>query len=281
MRTASVAAAVALFAAVPLFADFDFEECRYKEARNLTTPSAGVTRVVIHAESGSLTVEGRQNVPQVTVMGQACTSDEDFLPRMTLIARKVGSDLHINADIPEKTVIFGFFQARIDFTVILPAGLPVEIDDGSGWIKVSNTGKTDIDDGSGSIDVRGVRGDLEINDGSGEIDVRDIAGNVEIEDNSGEIVVRNITGNVEIEDGSGAISVREVSGLVRIPDDGSGSITVENVKRDVLISEDGSGSIYVVGVGGDFRVDRKGSGGIDYERVAGKVSVPSRDRRRD
>ncbi|HEX6160322.1 MAG TPA: hypothetical protein VF111_09170 [Thermoanaerobaculia bacterium] len=281
MKTASVFAAAALFAAAPLFADWDFEECKYKEARNLTTPSAGVTRVIIHGESGSLTVEGRQNVAQVTVMGQACTSDDEFLPRMTLIARKVGGDLHITADIPEKTVIFGFFQARIDFSVILPAGLPVEIDDGSGWIKISNTGATSIDDGSGSIDARNIRGELKINDGSGEIDVRDVVGSVEIEDNSGEIDIRNITGNVEIEDGSGAISVREVSGLVRIPDDGSGSITIENVKRDVLIREDGSGSISVADIGGDFRVDRKGSGGIDYDRVAGKVSVPSRDRRRD
>lgn len=281
MKSASVFAAAALLIAAPAFADFDWEECKYKEARNLSTPSAGVSRVVIHAESGSLTVEGRANAPQIAVLGQACTSDEDFLPRMTLIARKVGTEVHITADIPEKTVIFGFFQARLDFSVVLPAGLPVEIDDGSGWIKVSNTGPTEIDDGSGSIDARGIRGELRINDGSGEIDVREVAGNVEIEDNSGEITVRNITGNVEIEDGSGAISVRDISGLVRIPDDGSGSITIENVKRDVLINEDGSGSIYVVGVGGDFTVGRKGSGGIDYERVAGKVTVPSRDRHRD
>ena len=30
-------------------------------------------------------------------------------------------------------------------------------------------------------------------------------------------------------------------------------------------------------VGGNFTVGRKGSGHIDYERVSGKVSVPSRD----
>jgi hypothetical protein len=272
----------ALLLAAPLYADnyFDDDECRYKEARNLTTPSAGVTRVIIHGESGSLTVDGRAGASQVTVLGQACTSDDDFLPRMTLTARRSGGDLHIDAHIADKTVIFGFFQARLDFAVTIPAGVPVEIEDGSGWIKVSNTGATTIEDGSGSIDIRNVRGDLRITDGSGEIEVRDVVGRVKIEDNSGELTVRNVNGDVSVNDGSGAITVRDVIGSVRIPDDGSGSISIENVRRDVIIDDDGSGSIDVDGVGGNFTVHQKGAGGIDYERVTGKVDIPERKRGR-
>lgn len=261
MRARSILAAALLLAA-PVYADnpFDDDECRYKEARNLTTPASGVTRVIIHAESGSLTVDGRPGAAQVTVLGQACTSDDDFLPKMTLTARRSGGELHLAANIPEKTVIFGWFQARLDFAVTIPAGLPVEIDDGSGWIKVSNTGTTTIEDGSGSIDIRDVRGDLRINDGSGEV------------------TVRNVTGDVELEDGSGAVSLSDIQGSVRIPDDGSGSISIENVRHDVVIDEDGSGSLDVTGVGGNFTVHAKGSGGIDYERVTGKVTIPERKR---
>lgn len=277
MRLAAIAAVAALVT-VPAMAGglFDEDDCKYTAKRRAATPASGITKVVIHGESGSLDVNGTSGAAQIVADGTACTSEGDFLPRMTLSLRKSGSVLHVDANIPEKTVVFGFFSARLDFTVTLPAGLPVEIDDGSGWLKVSNTGATEIDDGSGSIEVRNVRGTLVINDGSGSIDVDTVTGNVEIEDSSGELTVRNVTGGVEIEDGSGAISIAKIEGSLRIRNDGSGSISVQNVRRDVTIDEDGSGGIDVADVGGNFTVGRDGSGGIDYERVAGRVSVPSR-----
>lgn len=276
MRFAAIAAFGLLVTVPALASPWDDDDCRYTAPRRVTTPSAGITKVVIHAESGSLKVDGTAGATQIVAAGTACTSEEDFLPRMNLSLRKVGSELHVEASIPEKTVVFGFFSARLDFTVTMPAGLPVVIEDGSGSIQVSNTGATSIDDGSGSIEVRNVRGALQINDGSGSIDVDQVNGNVDIEDDSGEITVRNINGSVEIDDGSGAITVERADSL-RIRDDGSGSITVQNVRRDVIIDEDGSGSIDVADIGGNFTVARKGSGGIDYDRVSGKVSVPSRD----
>jgi hypothetical protein len=282
MRLAAIAAVSSMALAlvtVPAMGGglFDGDDCKYTAKRTASTPAAGITKVVIHAESGSLDVNGTAGAAQITAEGTACTSDEDFLPRMTLTLRKVGSELHIDTNIPEKTVVFGFFSARLDFAVTLPAGLPVEVEDGSGWMKVSHTGATSIDDGSGSIEVRDIRGPLTIHDGSGSIDIDTVTGNVTVEDDSGELSVRSITGSVEIEDGSGAISVARVDGSLRIRDDGSGSITVQNVRRDVTIDDDGSGAVEVADVGGSFTVGRKGSGHIDYERVTGKVSVPSRD----
>lgn len=275
MRFAAIAA-VGLLVSLPAMASpWDEDDCRYTAPRRVATPSAGITKVVIHAESGSLKVEGASSAPQIIAAGTACTSEEDFLPRMNLSLRKSGSELHVEAAIPEKTVVFGFFSARLDFVVTLPAGLPVVIDDGSGSIEVSNTGATTIDDGSGSIEMRNIRGPVKITDGSGSIDLDGIHGNVDIEDDSGEIIVRNVTGGVEIDDGSGAITVERADAL-HIRDDGSGSIVVQNVRRDVTIDEDGSGSIEVADVGGNFTVGRKGSGGIDYDRVSGRVTIPTR-----
>lgn len=252
---------------------FDEDDCRYTAPRRAATPAAGITKVVIHGEAGFLKVVGTQGATQIVADGIACTSEDDFLPRMNLTLRKVGSELHVDAHIPDKAVVFGFFSARLDFTVMMPAGLPVSIDDGSGALTVTNVGATSIEDGSGSIEVRGVRGSLSINDGSGSIDVDTVAGNVSIEDGSGEITVKNAAGTVEIEDGSGAITVTRAESL-RIRDDGSGSITAEHVRRDVIIDEDGSGAIDVADVGGNFTVGRKGSGGIDHVRVAGRVELP-------
>ena len=281
MKIAAIALATTLVAgsAVAGIWDDDEDGCRYSAARNGATPAAGVTKVVIHADSGSLKVDGVAGAAQVAVTGKACTSDDDFLDRMTLTMRRQGSELHINAEIPDKTVLFGFFTARLDFAVTMPAGLPVYIDDDSGWTKVANTGALTIDDDSGAIEVRNVRGNLVIHDDSGSIDVDGVTGNVEIEDDSGEMTIKNVAGSVEIEDDSGSITVARVDGSLRIRNDDSGSIVVQNVKRDVTIDDDGSGGIEVADIGGNFTVGHKGSGGIDYARVAGRVDIPDRKRR--
>ena len=257
---------------------FDDNDCRHTAPRKSQSPAAGVSRVVIHADSGYLKVEGTPGATQIAATGTACTSDEDFLERITLTMRRSGSDLHITTDIPDKTVIFGFFSARLDLGITLPAGLPVVIDDDSGWIKLSNTGTTTIDDDSGLIEVVGIRGDLTIHDDSGSIDINGVTGNVTVEDDSGELTVKNVGGNVEIEDDSGSITIASVQGSLRIREDDSGSITVQNVKRDVMIDDDGSGGIDVTDVGGGFVVGQKsGGGGIEYARIAGRVRVPEKD----
>lgn len=279
MKFAAITAATVLLSAGSAFAGglFDDDDCSHTAPRKAASPVAGVSRVVIHAESGSLKVDGTPGVTQITAAGTACTSDEDFLERITLTMRRSGSDLHITADIPDKTVIFGFFSARLDLGITLPAGMPVVIDDDSGWTKVANTGTTTIDDDSGAIEVVNVRGDLTIHDDSGAIDINGVTGNVIVEDDSGELTVKNVGGNVEIEDDSGAITVAQVQGSLRIRNDDSGSILVTNVKRDVSIDDDGSGGIDVADVGGNFTVGQKGSGGIDYARVAGRVRIPEKD----
>lgn len=280
MKMAALAAATTLLAGSALAGPgiFDGDECRYTAARRVAAPVSGVTKVVIHAESGSLKVDGTSGVSQIVADGTACTSDEDFLPRMTLTTRRQGSELHISADIPDKSVIFGFFQAQLDFAVSLPPGLPVVIDDDSGWIKVANTGPLTIDDDSGSIEVRNIRGPVSITDDSGSIELDTIHGNVTIEDDSGEIVVKNVQGSVEIEDDSGSITVAKIQGSLRISEDDSGSITAQNIQGDVVIDDDGSGGIQVADVGGRFHVGHKTSGGIDYVRVNGRVTVPERHR---
>jgi hypothetical protein len=279
MRIAAITAATVLLSAGSAFAGglFDDTDCRYTAPRKGASPVTGVSRVVIHADSGWLKVDGTPGATQIVASGTACTSDEDFLNRITLTMRRAGSDLHITADIPDKTVIFGFFSARLDLGVTLPAGMPVVIDDDSGWMKVANTGTTTIDDDSGSIEVANVRGDLTIHDDSGSIEINGVTGNVVVEDDSGELTVKNVGGNVEIEDDSGGITVATVQGSLRVREDDSGSILVQNVRRDVTIDDDGSGSVDVADVGGNFTVSHKSSGNIDYVRVGGKVRVPEKD----
>lgn len=276
MRFAAAAAA-ALLVTSPAFAGlFDGDDCRHTAPRNAVTSAAGITRVVIRVGAGSLDVNGVSGAREIAANGTACSSEADFLSRINVSMRKSGSELHIESHIPSRTVVFGSFSARLNLEVTIPAGLPVEIEDRSGSIRVANTGALTIDDNSGSIDVRDVNGPLTIRDDSGSITVDGVRGDVMVEDDSGGITVRNVTGNVEVEDDSGSISIAEIGGSVLIRDDDSGSITIRDVRRDVTIDRDGSGSINVTDVGGNFTVGRKGSGSINHDRVRGQVSIPAR-----
>lgn len=250
-----------LLTATAAFADRD--ECRHEAARRVATGASGITKIVVHGVSGSLHVAGRPGVTEVVAAGKACTSDEDLLSDIQLTVRRSGSELHFEARVPDVKSNFNIWsEARLDFGVTVPAGIAVEVHDGSGETKVTNVGTTVIDDGSGSLRIANVKGNLTVRDGSGEIVIEGVSGNVTIEDGSGEITIHNVDGGVEIEDSSG-------------------SINAENVKRNILIREDGSGGVRVSDVGGDFTVRSKGSGGVDYARVTGKVSVPRDHRHRD
>jgi len=235
-------------------------ECRYEEPRTLKASLAGVTRIVVHGVAGTLHVDGRAGVGEFVASGTACTSDKDLLRDITLTAHRSGSTLHVEADTPDHNGFsFNFWEeARLDFGVVVPNNVPIEVQDGSGSTKVTNTATVKIEDGSGSLTIENIHGDLIVNDGSGSIEIDGVTGNVEVEDGSGDMTIANVSGNVEIEDNSG-------------------SIDVSHSKHNVLITDDGSGGIDVTDVGGDFTVRSKGSGGIHYARVAGKVSVPRDD----
>jgi hypothetical protein len=234
------------------------DNCTHTAVRTAVVPAAGIQRIVIDSGAGLLRVEGRDGATAVNVRGNACTSDSDYLPSMQVKTTRSGNDLRIETVMPERFVLFNFFEARIDLTVLLPTNIPVVIDDGSGSVVVQNVAAMSIDDGSGSLEIRNVRGNVSINDGSGSIDVSGVGGEVRVSDGSGTILVNN-------------------AGSVLVEEDGSGSIQISDVKRGVKIDDDGSGSISVTGVGGDFTVNDKGSGGISYDKIAGKVTLP-RDR---
>ncbi len=121
----------------------------------------------------------------------------------------------------------------IDLTIRVPASLNLDIDDGSGEIKVMDiNGKLEIDDGSGKIEIQQIAGDVFIDDGSGSIYARDLGGDIEIDDGSGGIKVRNVAGVVTVADGSGSIDVDGAASFV-LADDGSGGVDIDNVSGEI------------------------------------------------
>lgn len=250
MRLRTLSAIPLLFVAAAASAD-----CDHTAPHRLSADLKGATSVAVIARAGSLRVTGT-SAGAVTAAGTACASDRDYLKGMRIEARREGSELVIEAIVPERTHIFGWHEARLDMEVSVPQTIALRIKDGSGSTEIRDVGTVTVTDGSGELEIRGVRGNVEVKDGSGSLSVR------------------NVSGDVRIEDGSGSVEVEQVGGSVRIVEDGSGGIDIRDVEHDVTIEDDGSGGIDVDQVRGNFTVEHDGSGGVQYERVAGRVRVP-------
>ncbi|MGI9236959.1 MAG: hypothetical protein ACR2QZ_06155 [Woeseiaceae bacterium] len=164
-------------------------------------------------------------------------SDEE--DALKVIDKKMRLSLDRKGDRAKLDAFFedGFFgrgsSARIDLKISVPAGMALEIDDGSGSIELRDiAADVSIDDGSGSIQVHGVAS-LSIDDGSGSIDITSAAGDVAIVDGSGSIKVRSVGGSVSIDDGSGSITVSDVESDLIIVDDGSGGVDHSDIRGSV------------------------------------------------
>lgn len=256
--------AVLVAATFPAAANAQWRDDAYTSPRNAVVSAGGSRRIEIEASAGFLKINGVSG-SEVRVTGLARASRQNLLSEIRLVAERRGEVVYIKADIDDRRSSYSDWSDNsyraLDLTIEVPANIPVEIEDGSGEIKITGTAGVRLTDGSGSIDMREISGPVKIDDGSGEIHLRNVRGDIEINDGSGEIVARGVTGNLVIDD------------------DGSGSIEAYDVSGSFAVRNDGSGEIKADGVGGDLDVRSKGSGGVNYYNVKGSIRIPDDDRR--
>lgn len=235
------------------------DSCRYSRDINFDVAVDGLKQLDLDVGAGYLDVRGAPGAGDISVRAKACADSQDLLDEMDLTQNRRGDTLSISSEVDRSGspfTLFGMSYAYIDVDIRIPAGLTIQ-----------------IEDGSGDITIEDASGDFEIDDGSGEINIRSVVGNIEIDDGSGDVRLEDVTGTVRIEDGSGDIDLERINGDVYIPDDGSGSIRAQNVTGNVTIDDDGSGDIDVHDVTGDFIARDTGSGGVDYSGIGGRVDV--------
>lgn len=215
----------------------------YTEDRELELDAEGVSEFEIEAGAGALVVTGDDSLDTIRVTATIHVPDEDEDDAVDVIEKSLRLSLDRRDD---KARLEGWFEDQgwnwfsdspwVDLDVRVPHGITLDVDDGSGSIKVLRVhSDVVVDDGSGSITIDGVTS-VYVDDGSGSIDIA------------------NVTGDVEIDDGSGSITVEHVGGSVRV-DDGSGSIRVDDVEHDLIIVDDGSGGLNASNVRGDIEND--------------------------
>jgi DUF4097 and DUF4098 domain-containing protein YvlB len=194
---------------------------------------------MIDCGAGFLYVSGEESLrsieveAEIIVKGKREKDIEDYVEKnVKLELKKQGSEAVLVGMFKNQFPSISFRTRVINLTVKIPKNMGVEVDDGSGEVKIEH-----------------IDGNLQIDDGSGEITVRDILGDVDIDDGSGTTVVKDVTGSVTIHDGSGTIRVNDIGKNVMVSD-GSGSIYIDNVVGDVIIKDDGSGSVSIKNVSG-------------------------------
>lgn len=235
---------------------FAWNDCEHTAERSVQADLAGIERVEITAKAGDLRIRP-QTGDQLIAEGDACASESRLLNEIQLRQERSGNTLRLITDMPETKGWSS--QARMDLEVRLPAGMEVELQDGSGDIDISGVTLVRVHDGSGDMTLNETRGDLKVKDGSGDVRISDHQGNVGVEDGSGDVRITSLIGNV------------------RIGNDGSGDLSMRDIEGSVDVARDGSGDIFAKQVSGDFVVARAGSGDVIYRDIGGRVDVPADD----
>lgn len=194
---------------------------------NFTLDSNDIGKLTLDVGAGSLGVIGSEdNDTRIQVRAQACADSRSQLEELDVLHERRGDAWVIRTDIPEQrfsifSLLGGNYSARIDIDVMVPAGMLLEIDDGSGDISIRDfRGELRIDDGSGDMELRNIDGSVEIEDGSGDIEIDGVGGDVVIEDDgSGDIDVRNVRGDfIARNTGSGDVNFRDIEGRTEVRD---------------------------------------------------------------
>lgn len=209
------------------------DNCVYQEEIAFTVPSTNIETVDVSAGAGSLNVSSTPSTREISVVATVCTSRKSGLEGMGVQHLVQGDTQYLWTKIPEddrrSLVSSGYRFIHLDVTV--PAGMPVNIKDGSGELTVSGTGDLNLVDGSGAAHIFAIAGNVKVKDGSGELTIEDVQGAVDVDDGSGGIDIVKVAGSVTVRDGSGDIDVRDVQLEVSILEDGSGDVNIDQSNR--------------------------------------------------
>jgi len=226
---------------------------------------SGPVNLEVTTGSGNITVQ-RGGDGQVHVVGHVRASNwfsDGAEQRVQKIRdnppiQQSGNDIRIgHIDDPDLR-----HSVSISYELTVPAATRLRAQSGSGNLEIAGIqGPVEVQAGSGGIKVTDVGGTLRAETGSGTISIEQVKGNVRARAGSGSIRASAIAGGFEGETGSGRVTLEQTaSGSVRVGT-GSGSIELRGL-RGSLDAHAGSGSIEADGDPTGAWALHSGSGGI-------------------
>ncbi|MFB6438283.1 DUF4097 domain-containing protein [Streptomyces sp. NPDC056411] len=132
-------------------------------------------------------------------------------------------------------------NCSVDYTVEVPAGLPVSGETSDGALNLSKVGAVKVTTSSGAIELDGVTGPVDVETSNGEITGRALSGgHIGAETSNGEIDLRPATPqDVRAETSNGSITVQVPKSHYRISADTSSG------DKDISVPDDPSGRFHL------------------------------------
>jgi DUF4097 and DUF4098 domain-containing protein YvlB len=264
---------LAVVAAVSYFGDwsFDWDQVSGAETERLEEAFevGSAPDLEINSFSGSITVEvGESDTIQVVATKHA--RSKGSLDKIEVEMREHDGGLLIKTRKPNSLL-----NAWVQFEIVVPEDTRLDAHTGSGSVDVRGLGgDVQVDTGSGGVDAIDLGGDVDVHTGSGSINVRGATGDVNLDTGSGGINIIDAAGEIDAHTGSGSLEVRGATGRVQL-DTGSGSIQYEGKPEGDCRFDTGSGSITLL-LPEELNVEVEldtGSGDIDLDYdVDGRVT---------
>ena len=254
-------------------------DCAHVRDIDLALDLAGVESVAFEVNAHDLEVRVHQGAG-ATLEGRACASSESALAGLQVTQRRDGDTLEVRLESDDDSVwnLFGNRYARLDVTTVLPQGMPVRVDVGSGDAIVAGVPSLRGAVGSGDLQASGIAGLVTVSVGSGDVQLKDI-GSLRVDAiGSGDVTAARVRGDASVGSiGSGDFDLYGAGGDVEVGSVGSGDAGMRNVEGSVTVGSVGSGDIEATGVRGDLVVRGIGSGSIDHRGIGGRIDLPAGD----
>jgi DUF4097 and DUF4098 domain-containing protein YvlB len=121
--------------------------------------------------------------------------------------------------------------------------IKVEMDEQGDGLAIKTRKSSPLNNASVQLEITTPAGThLDLNSGAGSIEVRGLRSNVEVDSGAGDVVLADVHGEIDVHSGAGSIEARQASGHVKL-DTGAGSIDYEGSLQGDCRFESGAGSI--------------------------------------
>jgi hypothetical protein len=215
----------------------------------------------------SFTVNSSDNLSLSTSMGNIAidTWDKD---EVYVIAKNIlESEMNLLSMNKSGNIIKVIFEGDesddVEFEIMIPAELNLDLSTGGGNISLKSDlkGKIDASTAGGNISTKNINGEADISTAGGNINLGDVNSNADISTAGGDIKVGSINGLADISTAGGNINVGAVNNSADISTAG-GNISIGNIDGNADVST----------AGGNINVD-KVSGGADISTAGGNIKL--------
>ncbi len=193
-----------------------------KTFKDDATVAKKITAVRIDGDSGGLTVHGGKGGGAVSVH-RAVTYHGDRPEGRTY---RVEDGVLVLGDCGD--------ECSVDYTVEVPAGIPVSGETSNGSVSLSKVGAVDVATSSGEVELDGVTGAVDVRTSNGQITGRGLSGKrIDAETSNGSIELSPATAqNIRAKTSNGSVTVKVPKGPYRI------SAQTSSGDKDINVASD-------------------------------------------